>query len=53
MIKKLLILLFLPFLTTSAIAETVAYKLKGELIAFSYQIVSHANVFSDSVYTGQ
>jgi S1-C subfamily serine protease len=31
MIKKLLILLFLPFLTTSVIAETVAYKLKGEL----------------------
>jgi serine protease Do len=31
MIKKLLILLFLPFLTTSVIAETVAYKLKGNL----------------------
>ena len=31
MIKKLLILLFVPLLTTSVIAETVAYKLKGEL----------------------
>ena len=31
MIKKLLILFFLPLLTTSVIAETVAYKLKGDL----------------------
>jgi len=31
MIKKLLILLFVPLLTTSVIAETVAYKLKGDL----------------------
>ncbi len=31
MIKKLFILLFLSFLTTSVIAETVAYKLKGDL----------------------
>ena len=31
MIKKLLILFFLPLLTTSVIAETMAYKLKGNL----------------------
>ena len=31
MIKKLLILLFVPLLTTSVIAETIAYKLKGDL----------------------
>ena len=31
MIKKLLILFFLPLLTTSVIAETVAYKLKADL----------------------
>ena len=31
MIKKLFILLFLPFLTSSVMAETIAYKLKGEL----------------------
>ena len=30
-IKKLLILFFLPLLTTSVVAETVAYKLKGNL----------------------
>ena len=31
MIKKLIILFFLTLLTTSGIAETVAYKLKGNL----------------------
>ena len=31
MLKKLLILLFVPLLTTSVMAETVAYKLKGDL----------------------
>jgi serine protease Do len=31
MLKKLLTLLFIPLLTTSVMAETVAYKLKGDL----------------------
>ena len=39
MIKKLLILLFLPFLTTSVIAEAVAYKLKGDLKSKGFEAI--------------
>ena len=39
MIKKIFILLFLPFLATSVAAETVAYKLKGELKSKSSETI--------------